>query len=133
MKTASRLLALLCLCALFSCRAEPVDYNDNTAAYLTMGQWKVRECVGDGVPAADLTAYSLQFTNDGHFTARRNGQVLEGNWDLRRHPDGQSLQLRLDDSNNELAPVSNTWSLRYSDPNELKLERSGAALHLGRP
>lgn len=133
MKSVSHLMAFLCLSALFSCRAEPVDYNDNTEAYLMMGQWKVRECAGNVPPGTDLAAYSLQFAGNGQFTARRNSELLEGSWRLNRASEGKALVLQLRETNNDLAPIGNTWTLRYSDPNEVQLARDGASVRLGRP
>ncbi|RYY62084.1 hypothetical protein [Flaviaesturariibacter aridisoli] len=133
MKTVLRLTALLCLPLLFSCGREAQEQNDNPVPYLTLGQWKVRECNGPSVPNNTLSGYDVTFTENGGLTLRYNGASFSGNWSLHQKVEGKSLTLRVNGANSDASVLSNEWDLQYFDPNTVKLEQGSTHLSLGRP
>lgn len=133
MKTVLRLTALLCLPLLFSCGREPQVQNDDPVAYLTLGQWKVRECTGPSVPNNSLAAYDVTFADNGGLTLRYNGTAYSGTWSVHQKVDGRSISLRISGQPTEASVLSNDWDIQYFDPNVVKLEQGSTHVSFGRP
>lgn len=131
MKTASKIIALLTLAALWSCSNSDDNNPSPSDGGLTpdqvTGDWKVSYYYDDGKDeTSDFSAFVFNFNADGSFEAGSSAQNYTGSWSMGEAGDDSSSSSKKMviniTGNDKINSLSDDWLILSVTSNEIRLK-----------
>jgi len=116
------LFAIKCSVILYFAACTGINsYTSSVAAtpFVTKGTWKVNLLNTGADATRQLSGYHLVFSSTGEITARKNGEVVTGNWSEDEIE--KRITINLDTNDPALEKLNNNWAISTADNNSIQL------------